>query len=63
MAFVTGTPYLAAAEAKGGRLVVWDLLTSSVWWSYCLDVVSIAPSPVDATLAVAVCGSGADGEG
>ena len=58
LAFVSGTPYLAAAEAKGGRLVVWDLLTRSVWWSYTMDVVGIAPAPHAPLLAVAVTAGG-----
>ena len=63
LAFVKDTPFLAAAEAKGGRLIVYDLLTRSVWWSYALDVVALAPAPHAPLLAVAVAGSEGSNDG
>lgn len=53
--FVPHTPYLAGCtEGSNAYLVVWNLLTESVWWSYALTVSAIAVDPQSRCIAVAV---------
>mmetsp|Transcript_2819 Transcript_2819/g.7199 ORF Transcript_2819/g.7199 Transcript_2819/m.7199 type:complete len:512 (+) Transcript_2819:23-1558(+) len=57
LAFIHGTSFLVGAASgggSGGLLVVWNLLTASVWWSYRLPVSVLAADPRSARFAVAV---------
>lgn len=53
--FVPNTPYLAGyTQGTNASLVVWNLLTESVWWSYALTVSAMAVDPDSSYIAVAV---------
>ena len=53
--FVPDTPYLAGyTQGSNASLVVWNLLTESVWWSYALTVSAMAVDPESSYIVVAV---------
>lgn len=55
LAFVADTPYLAGyTQGANASLVVWNLLTESIWWSYALTVSAMAVDPESSYIAVAV---------
>ena len=55
LTFVADTPYLAAyTQGSNASLIVWNLLTESVWWSYALTVSAMAVDPESSCIAVAV---------
>ena len=55
LAFVASMPYLAAyTQGTNASLIVWNLLTESVWWSYALTVSAMAVDPDSGYIAVAV---------
>eukprot|EP00884_Botryococcus_braunii_P009590 jgi/Botrbrau1/18632/Bobra.0367s0068.1 len=55
LAFIPGTPFLAASsEGRGGCLTVWNLLEMRIWWSHVLGVSDLAADPEGSFFAVSI---------
>ena len=55
LCFIPNSPYLVGYTTGANPcLIVWNLITESVWWSYQLAVSAIAADPNGDTVAVAV---------
>lgn len=53
--FVPNTPFLAGyTTGPAASLIVWSLLTESIWWSYALTCSALAVDPESSCIAVAV---------
>ena len=63
--FVPNTPFLVGyTTGTAASLIVWNLLTESIWWSYALTVSALDVDPESTCIAVAVAPqkAGADGQ-
>mmetsp|Transcript_23554 Transcript_23554/g.65323 ORF Transcript_23554/g.65323 Transcript_23554/m.65323 type:complete len:792 (+) Transcript_23554:137-2512(+) len=55
LCFLSGTPYLVGtSQGPDASLVVWNLVTASVWWSYKLSVSHVTADPASGRFAVAL---------
>lgn len=55
LCFIPHSPYLVGyTTGANPSLIVWNLLTQSVWWSYQLAVSAMAADPKSGSIAVAV---------
>ncbi|KAL0052292.1 hypothetical protein WJX82_011440 [Trebouxia sp. C0006] len=62
--FVPNTPFLAGyTTGPAASLIVWNLLTESIWWSYALTCSALAVDPESSCIAVAVAPQKAVAEG
>ena len=62
--FVPNTPYLVGyTTGSSASLIVWNLLTESIWWSYSLTVTAMAVDPESSSVAVAVAPQKATADG
>ncbi len=62
--FVPNTPFLVGfTTGASASLIVWNLLTESIWWSYVLTVSALAVDPESSCIAVAVAPQQPAGDG
>lgn len=55
LGFVPNSPYLVGyTTGSNPSLILWNLITESIWWSYQLAVSAIATDPNGSSIAVAV---------
>ena len=55
LCFIGNSPYLVGyTTGANPSLIVWNLITESVWWSYQLAVSAVAADPMGGSIAVAV---------